>query len=133
MYKRQLLSVAFFADQEIDESEKNVIYENYGTLVKDVNEDRFNIDFGTATKKFIELEKEDSRQSQYETSLENIKSSQKETNELKKLITAFIEIANADEFIHENEIILIQNAINIWELDIKINDPKSGENLKIIE
>jgi len=128
-----LLSVAFFADQEIDESEKNVIYENYGTLVKDVNEDRFNIDFGTATKKFIKLEKEDSRQSQYETSLENIKSSQKETNDLEKLITAFIEIANADEFIHENEIILIQNAINIWGLDIKINNPKSGENLKIID
>ena len=29
-----LLSIAFFADQEIDETEKNVIYENYGTLVK---------------------------------------------------------------------------------------------------
>ena len=51
--------------EEIDEMEKNVIYENFGELVQNVTEDSFNIDFGTATKKFIELEKEDSRQKQY--------------------------------------------------------------------
>ena len=128
-----LLSIAFFADQEIDESEKNVIYESYGELVQDVTEDSFNIDFGTATKKFIELEKEDSRQKQYEICLVNIKASKVEPNQLQKVITAFIDIANADEFIHENEVMLIQNAINTWDLDVKINDPKSGEKLEIID
>ena len=126
-----LLSIAFFADQEIDESEKNVIYESYGQLVQDVTEDSFNIDFGTATKKFIELEKEDSRQKQYEISLVNIKASEAEPDQLQKMLTAFIDIANADEFIHENEVMLIQNAIDIWELDARINDPKSDEKLKI--
>ena len=126
-----LLSIAFFADQEIDESEKNVIYETYGELVQDVTEDSFNIDFGTATKKFIELEKEDSRQKQYEISLVNIKASEAEPDQLQKMLTAFIDIANADEFIHENEVMLIQNAIDIWELDARINDPKSDERLKI--
>ncbi len=128
-----LLSIAFFADQEIDDTEKNVIYENYGELVNDINEDRFNIDFGTATKKFIELEEEEARQKQYETSLLKIKDAKKDTNELQKLLSAFIDIANADEFIHENEIMLIQYAINAWEINVKINNPKSGEKLEIID
>ena len=96
-----------------------------------MTEASFNIDFGTATKKFIELEKEDSRQKQYEISLVNIKASEAEPDQLQKMLTAFIDIANADEFIHENEVMLIQHAIDIWELDIGINDPKSDERLKI--
>ena len=126
-----LLSIAFFADQEIDEMEKNVIYENFGELVQNVTEDSFNIDFGIATKKFLELENEESRQQQYENSLLAIKDSEAEPDQFRKLLTAFIDIANADEFIHENEVMLIQHAIDIWELDIEINDPKSDERLKI--
>ena len=126
-----LLSIAFFADQEIDEMEKNVIYENFGELVQNVTEDSFNIDFGIATKKFLELKNEESRQQQYENSLLAIKDSEAEPDQFRKLLTAFIDIANADEFIHENEVMLIQHAIDIWELDGGINDPKSDERLKI--
>ena len=126
-----LLSIAFFADQEIDEMEKNVIYENFGELVQNVTEDSFNIDFGIATKKFLELDNEESRQQQYENSLLAIKDSEAEPDQFRKLLTAFIDIANADEFIHENEVMLIQHAIDIWELDVGINDPKSDERLKI--
>ena len=118
-----LLSIAFFADQEIDETEKNVIYENYGTLVKNVTEDSFNSDFGLAAKKFIELEKEESRQKQYEKSLLNIKNMEMDSDKLQRLLFAYIDIANADDFIHENELILIQNAIDLWELQSTINKP----------
>ena len=128
-----LLSIAFFADQEIDETEKNVIYENYGTLVKNVTEDSFNSDFGLAAKKFIELEKEESRQRQYEKSLLNIKNMEMDSDKLQRLLFAYIDIANADDFIHENELILIQNAIDLWELQSTINKPKSGEKLIIVK
>ena len=62
----------------------------------------------------------------------NIKdSSDDDSDQLTKLINAFIDIANADEFIHENEVMLIQTAIKILELDLEINKPKSNEKLKI--
>ena len=126
-----LLSIAFFADQEIDETEKNVIYENYGTLVKNVTEDSFNSDFGLAAKKFIELEKEESRQKQYEKSLLNIKNMEMDSDKLQRLLFAYIDIANADDFIHENEVLLIQKAIEIWDLNISVNKPVSGNKLQI--
>jgi uncharacterized tellurite resistance protein B-like protein len=68
------------------------------------------------------------------TSLINIKNSDEtDSNQLLRLIHAFIDIANADEFIHDNEVLLIQNALTTWNLNIKINKPKSGDRLEIQE
>jgi len=127
-----LLCISFFADQEIDESEKGVIFESFGKFVKDVTNESFNSDFGLATEKFIGLGNEESRQKQYEDSLMNIKNSKEtDSDQLLQLLHAFVDIANADEFIHENELLLIQNAVAIWELDVEINKPKSGDRLEI--
>ena len=52
-------------------------------------------------------------------------------NKLEKLINCYVEIANADDFIHENEVTLIQHAIKSWSMDITIDKPKSGEKLKV--
>ena len=52
---------------------------------------------------------------------------------LDTLIKCYIDIANADDFIHENEVVLIQHAIKIWGLDIVVEKPKSGDRLKIKE
>jgi len=129
-----LLCISFFADQEIDESEKGVIFESFGKYVKDVTNDSFNADFRLATEKFIDLNNEEARQKQYEDSLMNIKNSETmDSNQLLGLLRAFVEIANADEFIHENEVMLIQHAAAIWELDVTINKPRSGDRLKIEE
>ena len=129
-----LLCISFFADQEIDELEKSVIYESFGKFVKEVTNESFNADFGLATGKFIELKNEESRQKQYEDSLMNIKNSEEiNSDQLLELLRAFIDIANADEFIHENEVVLIQNAVAIWELNVEIKKPKSGDRLKIQE
>jgi len=129
-----LLCISFFADQEIDELEKGVIYESFGKFVKEVTNESFNADFGLATRKFIELKNEESRQKQYEDSLMNIKNSEEiNSDQLLELLRAFIDIANADEFIHENEVVLIQNAVAIWELNVEIKKPKSGDRLKIQE
>ena len=56
-----LLCISFFADQEIDESEKDAIFESYKRfIVADVNNDSFNRDFGITTEKFIDLRSEES-------------------------------------------------------------------------
>ena len=128
-----LLCISFFADQEIDDSEKDVIYKSYSKFIPNVTNESYNQDFGVATEKFINLQNEDARQRQFEDSLLKIKEDASgDTNKLKDLISAYIEIANADEFIHENEVSLIKNAIEIWSLNLKISKPKSGEKLNII-
>ena len=127
-----LLCISFFADQEIDESEKSMIFKSYSDFIDDVTDNSFNIDFGMTTNKFIKLKTESSRQAYFDYSLLNLK----ETKQFKKaqlleIIQAFINIANADDFIHEKEVILIQHAINIWELDARVDKPKSGKKLEL--
>ena len=127
-----LLCISFFADQEIDESEKNAIFESYKMFVPSVDNNAFNRDFGYTTEKFIELNSEKNRQEQFDDSLIKI-NELKDYNEkkLKGLVQCYIDIANADDFIHENEVVLIQHAINIWSLDIKVEKPKASEKLTI--
>ncbi len=128
-----LLCISFFADQEIDESEKDAIFESYKTFITDVDNDSFNRDFGITTDKFIELKSEESRQKQFDDSLNSIMKDEQYNNKLIELTKCYVNIANADDFIHENEVVLIQRAINIWALDIKVEKPKSGEKLKVQE
>ena len=102
--------------------------------MKNVTNESFNSDFGLATEKFIGLGNEESRQKQYEDSLMNIKNSEEtDSDQWLQLLHAFIDIANADEFIHENEFMLIKNAVAIWELDVEISKPTSGDRLEIQE
>jgi hypothetical protein len=127
-----LLCIAFFADQEIDQSEKGIIFDRFGQFVPNVSDDSFNSVFGITTQKFIELGNEDTRQNQFDQSIQTIFETHKDDSDyLINLIKAFVDIANADEFIHENEISLIQNAIQVLNLNIELNNPKSGEKLTI--
>ena len=43
-----LLCIAFFADEEIDESEKDIIFDSYRTFVPKLSNEMFNSDFGLA-------------------------------------------------------------------------------------
>ena len=127
-----LLCISFFADQEIDESEKDAIFNSYKLFVPNVDNEIFNRDFGMTTEKFIELNTEEARQVQFDDSLMKIANADDFDNaELEKLINCYVEIANADDFIHENEVTLIQHAIKSWSIDIVIDKPKSGEKLKV--
>ena len=127
-----LLCISFFADQEIDESEKDAIFNSYKLFVPDVDNEIFNRDFGMTTEKFIELNTEEARQVQFDDSLIKIENADNFDNaELEKLIYCYVEIANADDFIHENEVTLIQHAIESWSMNIVVDKPKSGEKLKV--
>ena len=79
---------------------------------------------------FINLKTEELRQKQFDKSLINIKENL-DNNNLSKLIECYVDIANADDFIHENEVILINHAIEKWDLDFKLDKPKSGKKLKL--
>ena len=59
----------FFADQEIDDSEKDAIFNSYKLFVPNVDNEIFNRDFGMTTERFIELNTEDARQVQFDDSL----------------------------------------------------------------
>ena len=127
-----LLCISFFADQEIDESEKDAIFNSYKLFVPNVDNEIFNRDFGMTTEKFIELNTEEARQVQFDDSLIKIADADNfDNDELEKLIYCYVEIANADDFIHENEVTLIQSAIESWSMNIVVNKPKSGEKLKV--
>ena len=92
----------------------------------------FNKNFGVTTEKFIELNTDNARQEQFDLSLENIKKDEGFDNQkLLTLVDCFVDIANADDFIHDNEVVLIQRAVNAWGLDIKVEKPKSGDKLKV--
>ena len=90
----------------------------------------FNSDFGLTTSKFIDLKTEELRQKQFDKSLTNIKENF-DNNNLSQLIECYVDIANADDFIHENEVSLINRAIEVWNLDFKVGKPKSGKKLKL--
>ena len=127
-----LLCISFFADQEIDDSEKDAIFNSYKLFVPNIDNEIFNRDFGMTTERFIELNTEDARQVQFDDSLIKIADADNFDNaELEKLINCYVEIANADDFIHENEVTLIQHAIESWSMDIVVDKPKSGEKLKV--
>ena len=84
------------------------------------------------TDKFIKLNTEEARQKQFDDSLDTIQNKEVfDTQTLEKLINCYVGIANADDFIHENEVILIQHAIKAWSLNLTIDKPKSGEKLKV--
>lgn len=127
-----LLCIAFFADQDIDESEKDVIFNSYKIFFPEIDNEKFNNDFGLTTSKFIELKTDDARKKQFDDSLIKIKNEPSlNENHLNQLIISYIDIANADDFIHDNEVLLIKIAIENWGLDLIINKPKSGQKLKL--
>ncbi len=125
-----LLCIAFFADEEIDESEKDIIFDSYKIFVPNLNNEMFNSDFGLATSKFIDLRTEELRQKQFDKSLINIKEVL-DNDSLNQLVECYVSIANADDFIHENEVYLIKQAIETWSLDFNLEKPTSGKKLKL--
>ena len=49
-----------------------------------------------------------------------------------EIVQSFIEIANADEFIHENEILLINEAIKTWDIKRELTKDRNDNKLQLI-
>ena len=129
-----LICISFFADQEIDESEKTAIFTSFKQFAPNLDENKFNSGFGLATSKFIELESDDSREEQYSKSLLEVKKDFKDDEEkLIEVLDSFIDIANADEFIHENEIYLIKHAIDLWGVNKSLSKSDENDRLCLVD
>ena len=76
------------------------------------------------------MKTEELRQKQFDKSLVNIKKSLAD-DDLNQLVKCYVNIANADDFIHENEVLLIKQAIEKWDLDFRLEKPKSGKKLEL--
>ena len=121
--------VSFLADGEVDESEKEAMRGNVKVMLPDVSDEEYNAMEAEVINKFIELGDVDARMAQYGTCLEALKGLFTTDEDRFKVVKNLAYIARADDFIHENEVVLIQRAINIWSLNIKVEKPKSGDKL----
>ena len=128
-----LICISFFADQEIDKSEKSAIFETFVRFAPDTDENLFNKFFKLATNKFIELQSDEKRENQYIVSLKLVKEEfSADDKKLIEIVQSFIEIANADEFIHENEILLINEAIKTWDIKRELTKDRNDNKLQLI-
>ena len=86
-----------------------------------------------ATNKFIELQSDEKRENQYIVSLKLVKEEfSADDKKLIEIVQSFIEIANADEFIHENEILLINEAIKTWDIKRELTKDRNDNKLQLI-
>ena len=46
---------------------------------------------------------------------------EEDADRLRKLTAKFVDLANADNFVHENEVKLIKMAIKVWKLKGSVN------------
>ena len=123
--------VSFLADGEVDESEKEAMRGNVKVMLPNVSDDEYNQMEAEVIDKFIDLGDEDARMNQYGVSLEALKDVFTSDEDRYKVVKNLAYIARADDFIHENEVSLINRAIEVWNLDFKVGKPKSGKKLKL--
>jgi len=112
-----LISIAF-SDRDIDESEKDVIQSAFKYLLPDVNEDKFDTFFIATAQKYMRLENLEAQTQQFVISLKELNTHfDSDPAKLQDILFKFIELANADNFIHENEVLLVEKAIEVWKLE----------------
>lgn len=115
-----LISIAF-SDRDIDESEKGVILDTVKAMLPEISEDHFNALFIPTTQRYIKLQTPEAQTKQFIASLTAlVRFFDEDKKKLYQLLDKFIDLANADSFVHENEVKLIKMAIKIWKLGGKI-------------
>lgn len=111
-----LICIAF-SDRDIDDAEKVVIHKTFKTLFPEISEDHFNDIFISTTQRYIDLQSFEAQTKQYQKSLiEIITYFNNEVKVLQLLLQMYVELANADNFIHENELKLIKLTIENWRI-----------------
>ena len=121
--------VSFLADGEVDESEKEAMRGNVKVMLPNVSDDKYNAIEAEVIDKFIDLGDEASRTTQYGTSLSALKSLFTSDEDRFKVVKNLAYIARADEFIHENEMAMVEQAVSALEMKDKINLKKTDSSL----
>ena len=121
--------VSFLADGEVDESEKEAMRGNVKVMLPNVSDDEYNQMEAEVIDKFIDLGDEDARMSQYGVSLEALKDVFTSDEERYKVVKNLAYIARADDFIHENEMAMVEQAVAALEMTDKIKLAKTDSSL----
>ena len=121
--------VSFLADGEVDESEKEAMRGNVKVMLPNVSDDEYNQMEAEVIDKFIDLGDEDARMKQYGVSLEALKDVFTSDEDRYKVVKNLAYIARADDFIHENEMAMVEKAVSSLDMTDKVNLVKTDSTL----
>jgi len=121
--------VSFLADGEVDESEKEAMRGNVKVMLPDVSDDAYNVMEAEVIDKFIDLGDEAARTNQYGESLEALKDMFPSDDDRYKVVKNLAYIARADDFIHDNEMAMIEQAVSTLDMTDKVNLVKTDSTL----
>ena len=121
--------VSFLADGEVDESEKEAMRGNVKVMLPDVSDEEYNAMEAEVINKFIELGDVDARMAQYATCLEALKGLFTTDEDRFKVVKNLAYIARADDFIHENEMAMVEQAVSGLDMTDKVNLVKTDSTL----
>ncbi|MBA64592.1 MAG: hypothetical protein CMG55_02205 [Candidatus Marinimicrobia bacterium] len=121
--------VSFLADGEVDESEKEAMRGNVKVMLPNVSDDEYNQMEAEVIDKFIDLGDEDSRMNQYGVSLVALKDVFTSDDDRYKVVKNLAYIARADDFIHENEMAMVEKAVSSLDMVDKVNLVKTDSTL----
>ena len=121
--------VSFLADGEVDESEKEAMRGNVKVMLPDVSDDAYNAMEAEVIDKFIDLGDEAARTNQYGASLEALKDMFTSDDDRYKVVKNLAYIARADDFIHDNEMAMIEKAVSTLDMTDKVNLVKTDSTL----
>ena len=121
--------VSFLADGEVDESEKEAMRGNVKVMLPDVSDEEYNAMEAEVINKFIELGDESSRMEQYGNSLSSLKGLFTSDDDRYKVVKNLAYIARADDFIHENEMKMVEQAVSGLDMTDKVKLVKTDSTL----
>ena len=121
--------VSFLADGEVDESEKEAMRGNVKVMLPNVSDDEYNQMEAEVIDKFIDLGDEASRMNQYGVSLVALKDVFTSDDDRYKVVKNLAYIARADDFIHENEMAMVEQAVSSLDMVDKVNLVKTDSTL----
>ena len=121
--------VSFLADGEVDESEKEAMRGNVKVMLPNVSDDEYNQMEAEVIDKFIDLGDEEARMNQYGVSLVALKDVFTSDEDRYKVVKNLAYIARADDFIHENEMAMVEKAVSSLDMVDKVNLVKTDSTL----
>ena len=121
--------VSFLADGEVEESEKEAMRGNVKVMLPDVSDEEYNAMEAEVINKFIELGDEGTRMEQYGSSLEALKGLFTSDEDRYKVVKNLAYIARADDFIHENEMAMVEQAVSGLDMTDKVKLVKTDSTL----
>ena len=98
-------------------------------MLPDVSDDAYNVMEAEVIDKFIDLGDEAASTNQYGTSLEAHKEMFASDEDRYKVVKNLAYIARADDFIHDNEMAMIEQAVSTLDMTDKVNLVKTDSTL----